>query len=340
MTVGQPLGTLRVSPGQVSRTGTATTSTSWRFRWASRSEWQHDIPARTSRQAAAKGAVTDPNALPQVNLLPPGIRARRALGRTKRPRSASRSCSCSCSSWQLRSARSRSSTLANVPARRRPGRDRPAHAAAGQVRRGPAGPRPARRRPTTARELGLSTDDPRGSRTSTRSFAVLPAGVEARRRSRSSSRDADAGAPRSRRPAAGAERRRRWPSRRQQRDADRHGRAGSTRSTRSPGSRDAWVVHVGVAEDDDRHVVLRGQLRPCRSPRRPTAAASARKVSDMGRQGLHLDRRRRSSSRSSSSVGGWFLAISPTLDAASRAPGDARRRRSAQRPARSCSWRR
>ncbi|MDQ0373904.1 fimbrial assembly protein [Cellulomonas humilata] len=34
-------------------------------------------------KSAAKGAVTNPNALPQVNLLPPGIRARRALGRTK-----------------------------------------------------------------------------------------------------------------------------------------------------------------------------------------------------------------------------------------------------------------
>ncbi|GEK19973.1 fimbrial assembly protein [Cellulomonas xylanilytica] len=38
---------------------------------------------RTAKPAA-KGSVTNPNALSQVNLLPPGIRARRALGRTKR----------------------------------------------------------------------------------------------------------------------------------------------------------------------------------------------------------------------------------------------------------------
>lgn len=38
---------------------------------------------RTAKPAA-KGSVTNPNALAQVNLLPPGIRARRALGRTKR----------------------------------------------------------------------------------------------------------------------------------------------------------------------------------------------------------------------------------------------------------------
>ena len=253
-------------------------------------------PARRKRRLRRRCAV----GLPQVNLLPPEVRAARALVQHQawlahRARRRPRRCR---ARLRVRAARSRGRERARATRRPRPSR---LSTEAGQVRRGAAGARPA----STTHE-GCASSSGMSTEILWKAYldaitAVLPADVSIDSfRSRG---DADGARGRRAGPAARHRRRRRSPSPPQRRPCPTPPRWLDALDG-VPGFADARVsTRRSTAEDGTAASTTRSR-RPCRSTRLRSSRRFSRRRggADMaGRRAPTLDRRRRSSSRCSSS---------------------------------------